>query len=96
MNTKNKKALNKALSLFDEIEYFKAAKLFDDDIWLYIAWELVNLFCHKNVQEFLKEIEEQYPKPKNKCQEELMPFTGFKALVEDLPDDYWFKRGRQT
>jgi hypothetical protein len=91
LSTKNKKALNKVLTLFDEIEYFKAEKLFDDKIWEYIACEIVNLSCHKNVQEFLKQTEQQYPKPKKPHQKDMMPFTGFKALVKDLPDDYWFK-----
>jgi len=67
LSTRNKKALNKALTLFDEIEYFRAAKLFDDKdkLWEYIACEIVNLSCHKNVQKFLRETNEQYPKPQN-------------------------------
>lgn len=91
LNTINKKALNRALTLFDEIEYFKAAKLFDDELWEYIACEIVNLSFHKNVQQFLRQTDEQYPKPQNECQEDMMPFTGFKQLVKDLPDVYWIK-----
>lgn len=92
LSTKNKKALNKALTLFDEIDYFRAANLFDDEIWEYIACEIVNLSTHRNVKEFLKQAEEQYPTPKNRQQKDMLPFTGFKALAKDLPDKYWFKK----
>jgi hypothetical protein len=92
LSPKNKQALNKALTLFDEIEYFKAEKLFDEKLWEYIGCEIVNLSCHKDVQRFLRETEEQYPKPKNQSQKDMMPFTGFKELVKELPDPYWFKK----
>ena len=92
LSPKNKQALNKALTLFDEIEYFKAEKLFDEKLWEYIGCEIVNLSCHKDVQRFLRETEEQYPKPKNQSQKDMMPFTGFKELVKKLPDPYWFKK----
>ena len=92
LNKINKKALNKALTLFDEIYYFKAKKLLDYEVWEYIATEIVNLSCHKNVQEFLRKTSEQYPTPQNKEQKDMMSFTGFKALVKDLPEAYWFKK----
>ena len=88
----NKRALNKAFTLFDEIEYFKAEKLFDEKLWEYIGCEIVNLSCHKDVQRFLRETEKQYPEPKNQSQKDMMPFTGFKELVKKLPDPYWFKK----
>jgi hypothetical protein len=91
LNTGNKRALNKALTLFDELEYFESEKLFDEKLWEYIGCEIVNLSCHKNVQQFLRETWEQY-KPKNKAQEDMMPFTGFKELVKKLPNPYWFKK----
>ncbi len=91
LTDKNKRALNKMLTLFDEVDYFKTQKLFGDEIWEYIACELVNLSCHKKVRAFLKENRKKYPKPKNKYQEDMMPFTGFEALVNELPEDYWFR-----
>lgn len=92
LSPENKKTLNKALTLFDEIEYFKAEKLFDEKLWEYIACEIVNLSSHKDVQRFLRETKEQYPEPKNQSQKDMMPFTGFKELVKKLPDPYWFKK----
>jgi hypothetical protein len=94
LDTKNKKVLNRLLTLFDEIEYFKREKLFDDDIWEYIGCEIVNLSCHENVQQFLKQTEQQYLNLKKGKQEDMMPFTGFKQLVKDMPDGpdgWWFK-----
>lgn len=90
LNNKNKKTLNKIFTLFDEIYYFKDAKLFDDELWEYFACEIVNLYHHKDVQEFLKQTGKQY-KPENDRQKNMMPFTGFEALVKDLPDDCWPK-----
>jgi hypothetical protein len=92
LTTRNEKALNKVLTLFDEIDYFKTKKLFGDEIWEYIACELINLSCHENVQDFLKKNRKKYPpKLQNQYQKDLMPFTGFKALVKELPKDYWFR-----
>jgi len=92
LTAENEKALNKVLTVFDEIDYFKTKKLFSDEIWEYIACELINLSCHKNVQDFLKKNRSKYPpKLQNRYQKDLMPFTGFKALVKELPKDYWFR-----
>jgi hypothetical protein len=94
-NTKDKQLLNKALTLFDALSYFHEQGLLDDKSWEYFACEIYTFSLNKSVPEYMLKIKELY-KSKG-FPNDIIPFTGFPALVKKLLslDDFKLKRNPQ-
>ncbi len=91
-NTEDKRLLNKALTQFDALFYFHKQGLLDDKAWEYFACEIYNFALNNSVPEYMLKIKELY-KSKG-FPDDIIPFTGFPALVKKLSELDRFKLKR--
>ena len=78
----DKRLLNKALTMFDTLCYFQTQGLLDKKTWEYFACEIYNFALNDSVLEYMLIIKKSY---KSKAfPDDIIPFTGFPALVEEL------------
>jgi hypothetical protein len=80
--------LNKALTLFDKVSYLETEQLLGEDstVWEYIASEVQYFARNESVWEY---IEKRVKDSKATGLPTItMPFTGFVALLDRLPDKY--------
>lgn len=83
---KEEKLLNETSTLFDALDYFQTQGLLDDKAWEYVACEIQNFALNNSVWEYIDKIEKPYQVkgfPKD-----IIPFTGFPELLDELPDQF--------
>ena len=83
------KMLNQSLTFFDEIDYYYSQGLIDDKSLEYFASEILNFYYNETVMKYVKDIEIKY-KELN-FPPEIIPFSGFTALVEKTLEKYKIK-----
>ena len=87
--TKEEKLLNETLTLFDALDYFQTQRLLDDKAWEYVACEIQNFALNNSVWKYIDHIEKPYLV--KGFPEDIIPFTGFPELVDELPDEFKVK-----
>lgn len=76
--------LNAALTMFDQLNYFRTQGLLDKKAWEYIACEIHNFALNSSVWEYMRHYQKQY-RDKN-FPEDIIPFTGFPDLFSGQSD----------
>jgi hypothetical protein len=77
--------LNKALSYFDEIEYYYSLGIIDDKSLIYFAAEILNFNNNETVMKYVKDTEIKYKKMD--YPPDITPFSGFTTLVEKIQEN---------
>lgn len=85
-NEKEEKLLNDALTLFDDLEYYQAQGLLDEEAWMYFACELQNFALNDSVWKYIDKSEKPYLE--KGFHKDIIPFTGFPALLDKLPKKF--------
>lgn len=83
---KDEKLLNDTLTLFDDLEYYQAQGLLDEEAWMYFACELQNFALNDRVWEYIDKSEKPYLE--KGFHKDIIPFTGFPALLDKLPKKF--------
>jgi hypothetical protein len=84
------KMLNQSLTFFDEIDYYYCQGLIDDKSLEYFASEILNFYYNETVMKYIKDTEIKY-KELN-FPPEIIPFSGFTALIEKTLEKYKIKK----
>jgi hypothetical protein len=90
----NEKLLNKALTMFDEINYLNSQGLLDERAWEYIAGEIQYFAGNDSVRAYIDrriqaDINRGFPKA-------IIAFTGFRDLLNSVPEKFRAKEYQDT
>ena len=83
------KLLNQSLTFFDELEYYFSRKLIDKKSLEYFAAEILNFKNNDTVMNYVRETETKYRKLQ--FHPDIVPFSGFTALIERIQKEYKYK-----
>jgi hypothetical protein len=86
-NKDDEKLLNRSLTLFDALNYFRTQKLLDKKAWEYVACEVLNFALNISVWEYMHKIW-TFHRQKKGFQEDIIPFTGFPDLFANVPKKF--------
>lgn len=78
--------MNKALTIFDALNYFQTQGLLDEKAWEYFACEILNYALNNSVWKYIKRTEKQYKDIG--FDEYIIPFSGFPDLYDNLPNKF--------
>ncbi len=78
--------MNEALTLFDELNYFRTQGLLDEKAWEYCACEIQNFALNNSVWEYIDKIQKPYRE--KGFIEDTIPFTGFRDLFTGPSDPF--------
>jgi len=93
LNEDNKKLLNKALSMFDEINYLRTQNLLDDEAWEYVACEIQNFAANETVWKYMLNYVKMYKE--KRFPKDIIPFTGFPDLLKYMPRKFKVEKGHR-